>query len=372
MRHRRRRGRETTAAIVVVAVALAATAGIIAAIAANQGGSGSSGAASSTTSSTLSTAQLRQRDAASSWSAQANAAFGGSDLATEVATMVNGQADFKAGKLSANDFAGRLATVSSSFVTARDKVSGLPPFPLSALVKPLYVRAGQLYVEAVRLLQQGVILPPGPLADQTALAAARVRELGDRVFDRGRVVVDGFLREPTSPDVEVRLPAEVPEWGPEGLAAGPPLEAVPPPSRAPVPPTRQATRPTEAAGRWLNAVRSVPTPGAPAVAAAIAASDPTPLRDLADRLQEVVGHLSTEPDPTGQGGREQSARLRLALLLREEAARVAQLAALATNQAVAPQLQLTARRLLLISDGVVPADLRVPASGLDPSLLTGP
>lgn len=372
MRQRLRRGRETTTAIVVVAVALAATAGIIAAIAAYQGGSGSSGGPTSTTSSTLSATQLRQRDVASSWSDQASAAFGGSDLATEVATMVNGQADFKAGKLSANDLAGRLTTVSSSFVAARDKVSGLPPFPLSALVKPLYVRAAQLYVEAVRLLRQEVTLPPGPLADQTALAVARVRELGDRVFDRGRVVVDGFLRQPTSPDVEVRLPEEVPEWGPEGLAAGPPLEAVPPPPRAAVAPTRQATRPTEASSRWRHAVQSVPTPSAPAVAAAIAAPDATQLRDLADRLQTAVDRLGIEPDPAGAGGREESARFRLALLLREEATRVAQLAALAANQSVATQLQLTARRLLLISDGVVPADLGVPASGLDPSLLTGP
>ena len=366
-----RRRRETTTAIVVVGLVLAATAGIIAAIAANQGGSGSSAAASSTTSSTLSTAELRQRDTASSWSDQANVAFGGNDFATTVATMVNGQADFKVGKVSAAEFAGRLTTVASAFVTARDKVGALPAFPLSPLVKDMYVRAAQLYVEAVRLLEQEVTVAPGPLADQTALSATRVRELGDRVFDRGRAVVDGFLREPSSPDVEVRLPEEVPDWGPEGLAAGPPLEVTAPPPPASVPPTRQATRPTEARSRWLHAVQTVETPSSPAMATAIAAADASGLRNLADRLQAAVERLGAEPDPRGQGGREEAARYRLALLLREESARVAQLMALATNQPVVTPLGLTARRLLLISDGVVPSELRTPASGLDPALLAG-
>src|SRR5438445_3694352 len=216
MAPRRRRGRETTTAIVLAGVVVAATVGIIAAIAANHGGSGSSAGAASTTSSTLSADQLHQRDAASTWSDQATTAFGGNEVATSVATMVNGQADFKAGKISAGDFAGRLDIVVNAFVTARDKVNGLPAFPLSPLVKDMYVRAAQLYVETARILQADVALPPGPLADQTALAAARLTEPGDRVFDRGRAVIDGFLRQPTSPEVEVRLPAEVPDWAAEG------------------------------------------------------------------------------------------------------------------------------------------------------------
>lgn len=360
-----------TAALVAGAV-VAITVGIIAAVAVTQGGSSSPTAASATTSSTLSPKQLRERDIASSWSEQATAAFGGSDLTTQVATMVNGLTDFKAGKLSAPDFAGRLVTVATALEMARDRVSAIVPFPLSPLVKDTYLRAAELYVEAVHLIQQEVVVAPSPLADQTALAASRVRELGDRVFDRGRTIIDTYLREPTSPDVEIRLPEEVPEWGPEGLAAGPPLEPVLPPPAAAVPPTRQATRPIESPTRWLHTVHSIPTPSAPQVADAIQAADGLRLRAIADELQAAADRLRAEPDPRENGGREESARYRLALLVREEAVHAAQLMVLASSPQVSAQFQLRARRLLLVSDGVGPTDLHLAPSGLDPSLLLGP
>jgi hypothetical protein len=368
MKPGRGRRREIVQAVVTAGAVLAVTGGVIVAIAVSHGASSSSGgAAASTTSSTLSAPQLHQRDMAASWSDQATRAFGGTDLETSVSTMVNDQSDFQAGKLSAGDFTQRLAPVLAAFITGRDKVMALPPFPLSGLVKDMYVRAGELYVEAARLLQVEAALPAGSLRDQLGLSSRRTRELGDRVFDRGHVIIDAYLREPVSPDVEVRLPEEVPQWAAEGLAAGPPLEPVPPPPAAPLPPQRQATRPTEIRSKWLRTVHDTVTPSAPDIAAAIAAPDPPRLQRLADDLQAAADRLAAEPDPKGPEGREESARYRLAMLIRQESIRAAQLLTLAPAQA--PALGLSAQRLQVIADGVVPADLGLASSGLDPSVL---
>ena len=68
-------------------------------------------------------------------------------------------------------------------------------------------------------------------------------------------------------------------------------------------------------------------------------------------------------------GREESARYRLALLVRADAARAAQLSTVVNNPGVSAKLAVTARRVALSADGLGPSDIPTPPSGFDPALL---
>ena len=153
-----------------------------------------------------------------------------------------------------------------------------------------------------------------------------------------------LLKEQPDPNVEVRLPEEVPDWVAEGLAAGPPLDDPPPPAAA-NPPLRQKTRPEESEGTWIAAVQRMAIPSDAALARAIDGRDTAALRTVAGLLVRFSEQLRAEPDP--KGGRETSARVRLSLLVDADAARAAQVAALEGDGDAAARLSRTARRLAL-------------------------
>ena len=326
-----------------VAGVVVVIAGLIAAVAWIQGGGSSKPAA--TTSTTLDARQRRERSTTQAWSSEAEAAFGGTGLGDRVTMLVQGARDWMAGTLPTDQFKARLDDDLTAFGAIQVAVHRLRAYPYDHRVNDLYGRSAGLYVDTVRAYEVAVTEPPGDVRTQLDLLARRLRELGDRVFDRGQALVNPRLHQPPDPNVDVRLPEEVPNWVAEGLAAGPPLDAPPPPAAA-QPRTRQATRPQQRRAAWLAAVTATAAPSIADVRAAIDAGDATRLGDVATRLIAAVERLRTVPDPTGD--REESARLRLGYLVRADAARTAQLGAISAT----PALTDLARAVLVDADGL--------------------
>jgi hypothetical protein len=189
--------------------------------------------------------------------------------------------------------------------------------------------------------------PAGDLRTQLDLLARRVRALADRVFDRGHALVKPKLGEKDdNPDVDIRLPEEVPNWVADGLAPGPPLDDPPPPPST-EPQLRQPTRADQPRDQWIAVLKALDLP-------------PPSLDNpqaTARSLIAAVEKLRTTPDP--KGDREESARIRLSLLIDADAARSAQ-AGLAE----------IGRRLLIVADQLwTGPGLPARSSGLDPALL---
>ena len=202
----------------------------------------------------------------------------------------------------------------ADFTATRLQVSKLKTPKEFAEAHDLYLASADLYVSSVRAYEGAI-----GATDRTQfdLLARRLRELGDRVFDRGRAAL-GITRGAT-PDIQVNDPEEVPIWTAEGLAAGPPLDDPPPPPAA-SPPLRAATRPEQSRGAWE---RDVARANAPA-ATELRTSDQNKLRSVARQFVAAAEYLRDKPDP--RGGREESARLRLSWLAYADAARARQLA----------------------------------------------
>jgi hypothetical protein len=212
-----------------------------------------------------------------------------------------------------------------------------------------------------------VITPPGDARTQLDVLARRIRELGDRIYDRGTAAMAPFVHDDPLKDVDVRLPEEVPKWAEEGMAPGPPLDD-PPPAASDSPPLRAKTRAEQPASAWAAAVRSAEAPPAAELAAAIDGGNSDALRNMARSYIDAAERLRSTPDPRGQ--REKSAITRLALLVAADGARAAQASTMVDGDA-ADALRNVGRRLALIADHVWPSDLGARQTGFDPGLLTG-
>lgn len=208
----------------------------------------------------------------------------------------------------------------------RDSLARLRPFPFEAGVLPLYQSSSVLYVEHVRIYEEALGAPAGDVRIQLDRIARRTRLLADRVFDRGQALVKPYVTTERNPDVVINLPEEVPDWVAEGLAAGPPLAPPPPPPQGP-PPLRDETRAAQPRASWLAALREAGAPPDEELTAALRARDGARLGALAQQLEGVAERLRAVADPDDEGGREQSARTRLGLLVRSEAMRIGQAAA---------------------------------------------
>lgn len=215
-----------------------------------------------------------------------------------------------AGEVTDADHRATLDVALDDATETRDRVRALPDAP----AKDLYLASAELHVQHVRIHLETIAMEPGPQRDQVVLLARRVRQLGDRVFDRGLALVDPTFGA-DEPDVQINLPEEVPDWEAEGMAVGPPLDAEPgPPADAPQ--LRAETRPVQPQDDWLAAVASS---GAPATLDLDG--------DLAAQARAYVDAaevLRYEPDPDVEGGRERSAVLRLGWLVKADAVRAAQ------------------------------------------------
>ena len=280
-------------------------------------------------------------------------------------TSLSAAAGWASGKAPTGSFTADLDRLLPRFVDVRDKVAAIPPPKKAPAARVEYAASANLSVEAARVYRAAVEPGAEPLKGQLDLLARRLRALADRIYDRGRVAVDPSAVNPDqTPDVELRLPAEVPDWGAEGLAAGPPLETGPPPPGSF--PTRQETRPEEPVSAWSKRVQSLEVPPPTELAAAIEAGDAARLGALARRYAEATAALRAAPDPVG--GRERGAVAELDLLVYGEAARAAQAATLVPGDS-AGRLSAVATRLALVGDALRDPVFGKEKSGFDEKLL---
>jgi hypothetical protein len=358
-------GLKVAAAVVVpllVAIAL------IALVAAND--SGDSGSATSPSSTTTVTASK----AAKAFQDKVDEAF--KPLGDAIKIFLPKAQDFEAGKATPGDFKGAVDAALPEFVKARDAVAKLERYKPEPAVNRYFVDAADLYVEVARIY--GVAADPAsdPLRAQLNVAARRLRTLGDRIYDRGRYVLDPTFYGTSSQDVELRPPTEVPDWVAEGMAAGPPLAAAPGPPAA-SPPIREATcakgvpapcRAEESQGKWESRVKKAAFPQPSDVLRALDAGDAARLGDLAGAYEAKTGALRAGPDPKGH--RERAVVVELGLLTDGEAARLGQAASLLPAGDGRTRLLTVARRTVLVGDDLLDPGLGFRRSGLPKSLLT--
>jgi hypothetical protein len=355
-----------------VVVPLLVAGALIALVASFGGGDGESSSASSTTTVTAS-------KEATEFQTKVDEAF--RPLGDAIKTFLPKAQEFEGAKMSPADFKPFVDTALPEFVKAREAVAALPPYKKKPAINTYFVDAADLYVETARIY--GIAVEPGAeaLRGQLNIAAKRVRTLGDRIYDRGRVVLDPSFYAPTSQDVEVRPPTEVPDWVAEGMAAGPPLAAEPGPPAA-TPPVREATcsksvkapcREEQSKKKWESRVKDAGFPQATEVAQALETADPVKLGELAATYETKTRELMAGPDP--KGDRERAAAVGIALLTNGEAARLGQAAAMLPEGEPRNRLKAVARRSLVLGDDVLAAsDLGFKKSGLSRELLrdTGP
>jgi len=265
-------------------------------------------------------------DAAAKWEAKGKDAF--QPLVDDVPDLVRGSREWQSGERPIDAYRETVRKANADFARTRARVSALKPSPKVPQAGELYENSAQLYVEVGRLYDVLLATDPDDMRTQVDLLARRVRELADRVYDRGHAALAPYLEEEKHPDIEVRLPEEVPIWTAEGLAAGPPLD-LPPGPPAEVPPLRQTTRPESSLAAFAAAVREARIPPVRDLDVAIAEGDGGRLRALARQFGAAAEDLRDKPDPKGE--RDRSAVLRLGLLVDAEAARTAQAAAALHN-----------------------------------------
>jgi hypothetical protein len=298
------------------------------------------------------------------WDRKASASF--HELVTDVPELAKGAREWLAGERPTDRFRAEVDADLADFVRTRERVSALEPAPKAPEAGQLYEHSAQLYVEVARVYAVMVRSQDVDLRPQLDLLARRVRELGDRVFDRGRAALAPYLGEASSEDVKVNLPEEVPIWPAEGLAPGPPLDDPPPPPSQ-YPPLRQAARSEESPSAWARHVRAAGAPSASQLARAIDAGDAVRLRQLSQQLVAATERLRDQPDPKGE--REKGATVRLSLLVAADAARAAQAATLLTDRGQAVRLTDVAKRLALVSDALWAPELGPRRSGFNTRLL---
>ena len=148
-------------------------------------------------------------------------------MAQRVPVIAQEASEWEQDTLSASDYRPELATTLAVTIRARDGVSKLPQFPGQPLVDSLYLASMNLYVASAQADQASLDLATTDLRRQVARLAERLRVLGDRVFDQGRVLTGQSLVSGGLSGAKVELPSPVPDWTAEGLAPGPPLAPAP-------------------------------------------------------------------------------------------------------------------------------------------------
>ena len=357
-------GLKVAAAVIAPLLVAAALIAVVASF--NDDGGGSSESDSSTTSATAS------KDA-EAFQKQVDEAF--KPLGEAIKVFLPKAQEYDSGKLTPADFKPAIDTALPEFVKARDAVATLSKYKKKPAINGYFLDAADLYVETARIYNIAVDPAADALRPQLNLAARRVRTLGDRIYDRARVVIDPSFYAPTTQDVELRPPTEVPDWQAEAMAAGPPLAAEPGPAAA-TPPIREPTcsdevkppcRAEQSRKQWESRVKKAGFPQAPEVVKALDAADATKLGELAATYETKTRTLMAGPDP--KGDRERAAAVGLGLLTDGEAARLGQVAALLPAGDLRNRLLAVARRALVVGDGLLQAGPGFRKSGLPGSLL---
>jgi hypothetical protein len=362
-----KQGLKVAAAVVVPLMAAVAAVALV--------GANTDHSSSAVSTSSSSTTTVTVSKAAQAYQTKVDDAF--KALGDAVKIFLPKAQDFEAGKVAPADFKGAVDVALPEFVKSRDAVAKLPKYKPDPAVNKYFLDSADLYVETARIY--GVAADPASdtLRAQLTLSARRVRTLGDRIYDRGRVVLDPTFYASPGSDVELRPPTEVPDWVAEGMAAGPPLAPAPGPP-ADTPPVREATcgagvappcRSEESASKWISAVKKAGLPQPADVRKAIDAADAARLGALAADYEGKVRTLQAGPDPKKQ--RERAAVAGLGLLTAGESARLGQEAAVLPAGPVRDQLQAVARRCLVAGEGLLEPTFGFHLSGLPSSLLAG-
>jgi hypothetical protein len=350
-----------------VGVPLLVAGGLIALIAAYDDGDQDATAKSTTTSTATASPEAK------AFQTQIDDAF--RPLGDAIRVFLPRAQEFEAGKVTPTDFKANVDLVLPEFVKARDAVAKVEPYKPEPSVNRYFVDAADLYVETARIYNVAVDPASEALRAQLNVAARRVRTLGDRIYDRGRVVLDPTFYAPPSQDVEVRPPTEVPDWAAEGMAAGPPL-ADPPGLPAETPPIREPScsdeiappcREKESEKKWRSRVKDAGFPQPPDVVKALDEANTARLSELAAEYETKTRKLWAAPDP--EGDRERAALLALGLLTDGEAARIGQAASMLPPGEARTRLLAVARRTVVVADGLIEPDLGFRESGLPPTLL---
>lgn len=250
------------------------------------------------------------------------------------------------GRATAADVAARVDLALPSIRETQQALAARKPFAPAPQALVDYRAATALYLHSMQTVRVATVLPPGPLQDQLRRSAARIRDLGDRVFDQASVVLEPY-RAPgrDNPDVELRKPAEVPDYAASELGVGPPLES------SPASPGQvreyQQTRPVQPLQAWLQAVARVDVPVDSELSRHLAAGSASELAALARRLVAASDALHALPDP--QDERLVSTQVQLSLLVQAEAARAAQ-AAILVSGASSGDLRTAAEGLAGVGD----------------------
>jgi hypothetical protein len=297
-------------------------------------------------------------------------------LAEAVKVFLPKAQDFEAGKIPPEEMQAAVDAALPEFLKARKAVGKLKGYKHNAAINRYFFDTADLYVEVARLYSVAADPAAEPLRAQLNIAARRVRTLGDRIYDRARVVIDPTFYPAPTENVEIRPPTEVPDWAAEGMAAGPPLADPPGPPAADLP-TRQETcaadvappcRPEQPEKEWVKRVKQAGFPQPRSVARALADADGAKLAALAAEYEAKTRTLMAGPDP--QKDRERAARTGLGLLTAGEAARLGQAATLLPTGVARGRLEAVSRRLLVVSDDLLKPGLGFQSSGLKRSLLS--
>jgi hypothetical protein len=264
-----------------------------------------------------------------------------SPLAQSSLSAVRMITEWNLGRATAADVAGG---VEFALTTSQETVRALAvrtPLPGTQPALTQYRAGAGLYVLSMRTVLAATALPDGDLQSQLRRAAARQRDLGDRLFDLAATSVAPLLPpEPTFPGVRLVRPPDVPDYAAMDLGVGPPLEAA-----APVPgPVRtyQDVRPDQAANRWVQAVADLDVPSDAEYAELLRTGASGELAAAARRLVAAADRLHRLPDP--RGARGVSNQVQLGLLVAADGLRAAQ-AATMTPTAERRRLQQVAQEL---------------------------
>jgi hypothetical protein len=303
----------------VIAVGLGIPLAILAVVAAVMlldGGSDAEPAAPATT--TTTTTAAAQVDAR--WDAAVAEAFEPLvDVLPEYARTVDA---WSTGQRSAEELEATLDRVEPVVMSVAEAARDVPAHRDEPLARPLVGDAADLYVHAVAAHRAALAVDDPAIAQQWDRLGRRLRIVGDRTFDRARELTAPPF-EPTD-GIDLRLPAEVPDFDRLELAVGPPLEPADTNVVDALPRLREDERASQPAAAWRAAVEALEAPTVADVEAAV--GDPDELASVARRFVVAADALREEPVPDGDRGRADRTALRWLVLA--DGARAAQLAEL--------------------------------------------
>lgn len=251
-------------------------------------------------------------------------------LTAVLPTYAAAVAEWSTGDRSDAELAATLDEVEPVLVRVASAASALPAHRTDDWAGALVTSAAELYVQGVAAHRSALAAGDDAVAEQWDRLGRRLRILGDRTFDRAR--------ERTAPPidpgegVELRLPAEVPDFDRLELAVGPPLEPEDLRVADALPRLREAARESQPLADWEQAVEALDAPTADDVQAA--RGEPSRLAELGRRLVAAAEDLRDEPVPAGDRGRAD--RLAIGWLVLADAARAGQLAALSGTPSDVP------------------------------------